>query len=61
MNQCRVAYGFIYDDKKGRFFDDEWIRTSIIVEDNLNPKMYQKGDVIETLNSKYLLGEPING
>ena len=48
-NQLR---GQIYDDEKERWEDGTSIRTSSLVELDINNK------VAKTLNTKYILGEP---
>lgn len=53
-----VIWGFIYDDEKGRFRDGTWIHTSLI--DRTKFKELKSGNVVKTLNSSYLLGEPSN-
>ena len=47
-----VISGKIYDDQKGRFPDETFIRTSIVKTpiDEIKPNT-----VIQTLNTKYLL------
>ena len=49
-----VMVGEIHDDKDKRFDDGTTIRTSTVQGDMTNLK---EGDVIETLNSTYLLGK----
>ena len=49
--------GEIYDDKDKRFDDGTTIRTSTVQGDMTNLK---EGDVIQTLNSRYLLGKKAN-
>lgn len=50
-----VYWGHIYGDRKNRFRDGTRIHTS-----SVKPKERHKreGDIIETLNSRYLLGAP---
>ena len=48
-----IIYGECYEDEKGRFPDGSFIHTSKVI-----PKKYKEGDVVETLNSTYLLGKP---
>ena len=48
-NQLR---GIVYDDEKNRFEDGERITTSLLKELNVKDKYAQ------TLNTKYILGEP---
>lgn len=50
-----VIFGYIFDDKKGRFKDDTWISTSFI-----NKTEFKEGEVVETMNSRYLLGKRLN-
>jgi hypothetical protein len=45
--------GFIYADKKRRFFDNDFVYTSKVVEGELSPY-----NVVQTRNSTYLLGKP---
>lgn len=52
----RCIWGFCYDDIKGRFRNGTWIHTSSIP--NANPSEYVEGFVVQTLNTKYLLGTP---
>lgn len=49
-----VIYGTIYDDKLKRFRDGTEIRTSLVVS---TAKDRKEGRVIETRNSRYLLGK----
>jgi hypothetical protein len=54
-----LIWGFIFDDKKKRFKDETWIHTSTILSKKEDIK---EGNIIETKNSKYLLGkEEYNG
>jgi len=45
-------YGDIYDDSKNRFEDGKWIKLS-----KINAVELKEGDIIQTMNSKYLLGK----
>jgi len=51
-----VIWGFIFGDTRKRFSDGTWIHTSLIEK---KFKDATEGDVVETLNSKYLLGKPL--
>ena len=42
-----VYYGYIFEDKKGRFVDGTYIRTSMVVS--------IKDGILQTLNTKYKL------
>lgn len=50
----RVYYGHIYDDVKKRWWDGAFIHTSHCPYPNK-----KEGDIIETRNSTYLLGKPL--
>lgn len=50
--QSKVLRGQIYDDEKNRWDDGTTIRTSRLVELDIKNKYAQ------TLNTKYILGEP---
>lgn len=52
-----IIWGYIYDDERKRFPDGALIHTSYI--DNLRNSNLSKGDVVTTLNSTYLLGDPL--
>jgi len=46
-----IGYGAIYGDKKGRFADGEYIRTS-----RINSKeIYTEGTIYQTQNSRYFV------
>jgi len=49
-----VVWGEIYDDVHERWLDGHQVRTSYFPERPL-----KEGDLIKTLNSLYLLGQPI--
>lgn len=49
--------GTIRDDKKGRFVDGQFVRTSYVI-DNKDPNEFAEGDVIATRNSRYKLAKP---
>lgn len=53
-----VVWGDIYGDTKGRFPEGTWIHTSRIVEPQ-DLTTLKEGMIVETLNSKYLLGQPL--
>lgn len=50
-----IYWGNVYNDINGRFRDGTWIHTSLVEEYNPDAK---RGDLITTLNSVYLLGNP---
>ena len=52
MGRHKVAVGIIYGDKKGRFTDGKFIKTSPIKAQDLN------GKFIKTVYSTYELGDP---
>jgi hypothetical protein len=55
-NVNHVLWGNIFEDERGRFTDGGYIHTS-----NLrHPKNteFKSGMIVDTMNSKYLLGEP---
>jgi hypothetical protein len=52
----KCIWGYVYRDTKGRFVDGTWIHTSSIP--NPNPNNYEEGVVVQTRNTRYLLGEP---
>ena len=52
-----IVWGHCYDDSKGRFRDGTYIHTSSVPD--LRKKALQKGDLVKTLNSTYLLGDPL--
>lgn len=54
----RVVWGRIFDDVHGRFKDNTYIHTSGI-ESHKGP--LEKGVLLKTRNSVYLLGEPYQG
>ncbi len=60
LESWSVAYnsviGNIYYDSKDRFYDGALIRTSKVQEPALEE--LKEGDVVETRNSKYVLGKP---
>lgn len=45
-----IAFGRIYGDRKGRFADGTEIRTSLVQS--------VTGDILQTRNTTYRLGEP---
>lgn len=49
-----IILGNIYGDTKGRFYEGQFIHTSLI-DNKVKPK---KGKIVPTLNSKYKLGMP---
>ena len=49
--ECHVVVGDIYDDIHGRFWDGSSIHTSAVETTDI-----QEGDVVNTRNSRYLLG-----
>jgi hypothetical protein len=55
-----VVWGNVYDDARKRFRDGEWIHTSDIPVTRVGRTgdVLKEGDIIKTLNSKYLLGKP---
>lgn len=54
-NGLDIVWGWIEGDARGRFEDSTRIHTSSIPNFRTD---YVEGDVIETLNSVYLLGKP---
>ncbi|NNM78583.1 hypothetical protein HJG53_16975 [Sphingomonas sp. ID1715] len=50
--RCIVLTGRVYSDRKGRFADGIWIRTSMVLT---SLDAIESGQVITTLNSRYLL------
>lgn len=52
-----VIIGNVYDDAKNRFHNGIQIRTSFISYEDYPVDSLDKGAVVETLNSNYLLGE----
>jgi hypothetical protein len=50
----RCIWGHISNDKRGRFRDGTWIHTSMIPD----VTEFKEGDIVKTLNSKYLLKSP---
>jgi hypothetical protein len=48
--------GLIYDDSRKRWPDGTWVRTSQISQEKQED--FEKGDVVDTMNSSYELGEP---
>jgi len=52
-----AVWGHVFDDVRGRFRDDTTIRTSAIPVSEL-PNLKQ-GYVVETRNSRYLLGKSL--
>lgn len=50
-----VMYGSIYGDTRGRWNDGHPIHTSYVTSDG----PYAEGEVIQTKNSRYLLGKPL--
>jgi hypothetical protein len=53
--QFNILWGHVHDDVRKRFEDGTWIHTSSIF--NVNLKDLKEGDVVQTLNSSYLLGK----
>lgn len=51
-----VVWGFIYSDRKERFYDGTYIHTSNLSMPR-DPDLV-KGQEIKTRNSTYILGEP---
>lgn len=47
--------GFLYDDARERWIDGEWITTSKLKSKTTD---CVEGAIIETKNSRYLLGKP---
>lgn len=52
-----VLVGRVTGDRKGRFKDGRWIHTSPIVS---SPETVACGEIVTTLNSRYLLRGPEN-
>jgi hypothetical protein len=48
-----ILWGNVYDDTRHRWPDGTHIHTSRVTNG-----IFKKGDIIETLNSTYLLGDP---
>ncbi len=53
MGGYKVIVGDLYGDAKGRFLDGTYVKTS--------PIKAQDGNIIRTVNSIYLLGDPYKG
>ena len=51
-----IIWGNIYDDSKKRWVDGTPMHTSFI--EGLGEMSPKEGDIITTLNSKYILGKP---
>lgn len=51
-----VIWGNIRGDKGGRFSDGTYIHTSRVNLEEVELKALKEGDIVETLNSTYLLG-----
>lgn len=51
-----VLIGVITADRKGRFDNGRWIMTSVLVSPL---DQIAEGAIVQTLNSRYLLGEPL--
>jgi hypothetical protein len=49
-----IIWGLILEDKRGRFRDNTYIHTSTVISKKEDIK---EGNIIETKNSKYLLGK----
>jgi len=49
-----MVWGQVFGDKKNRFPDGAWIHTSKVEL----PLSLEKGELVRTRNSVYLLGEP---
>lgn len=57
-----VIWGQVYDDSKGRFIDGTLIHTSdlIIPRNHTRKDPPVEGDIMQTRNSRYLLGKERN-
>lgn len=51
-----IIWGFLYDDIHKRWRDGQMIHTSSI--DKKKFRDVKEGDIVETMNSRYLLGKP---
>ena len=51
-----IIYGCLFDDPNNRWFNGQFIHTS-----GIKNRKCAQGDIVETRNSKYLLGVPLNG
>lgn len=49
-----IIFGRIFDDSEGRFNDGDYIYTS-----DFKDRELKEGDVVQTRNSRYLLGKPM--
>lgn len=52
-----IMLGYVFDDSKGRFFDGQDIRTSLLDDKKCD---IREGGIIITKNSVYKLGKPRN-
>jgi hypothetical protein len=51
-----VVRGHVHDDVRGRWREGQYVRSSALVGDCFDH--LKEGDIVRTLNSKYLLGKP---
>lgn len=51
-----VLIGVVAGDRSGRFANGRWIMTSLLVSPL---DQIAEGTIVQTLNSRYLLGEPL--
>lgn len=50
-----IIWGNLFDDVRKRWHDGQWIHTSLITSHPNHD--FKEGDIVTTLNSKYLLGK----
>lgn len=54
-----IFWGFVYHDRDKRFHDGEYIHTSGVANSQFKGKP-SEGDIIQTRNSRYQLGAPLD-